>query len=143
MVKHTQTIRWQFADKFLSVFDHFLGLALKGFTYFTPTFHFYVTNLQSVVFWRFQMITSLAWNTSISTWIWTKLCYLEYLCNFFETIYVSKATSTYQYSNFYGFNPSCSDSWRREKINLNFYFHFSLGYLKRFYEALKDHRKTF
>ena len=30
MVKHTQTIRRQFADKlFESVFDHFIGLALK------------------------------------------------------------------------------------------------------------------
>ena len=28
MVKHTQTIRRHFADKFLSVFDHFVGLAL-------------------------------------------------------------------------------------------------------------------
>ena len=30
MVKHTQTIRRQFADDCLSVFDHFIGLALKG-----------------------------------------------------------------------------------------------------------------
>ena len=29
MIKHTQTICRQFADK-LSVFDHFVGLALKG-----------------------------------------------------------------------------------------------------------------
>ena len=29
MVKHTQTIRRQLADE-LSVFDHFVGLALKG-----------------------------------------------------------------------------------------------------------------
>ena len=29
MVKHTQTIRQQFADK-LFVFDNFVGLALKG-----------------------------------------------------------------------------------------------------------------
>ena len=29
MVKHTQTIRLQFSDK-LSLFDHFVGLALKG-----------------------------------------------------------------------------------------------------------------
>ena len=31
MVKHTQTIRRQIADE-LSVFDHFVGLALKGLT---------------------------------------------------------------------------------------------------------------
>ena len=31
MVKHTQTIRWQIADElFLSVFDHFVKLAVKG-----------------------------------------------------------------------------------------------------------------
>ena len=30
MVKHTQTIRRQFADELLSVFDHFMNLALKG-----------------------------------------------------------------------------------------------------------------
>ena len=32
---------------------------------------------------------------------------------------------------------------RREKINLNFYFHTSLWCLKRFYEGLKDLHKTF
>ena len=30
MVKHTQTIRWLFPTNCLSVFDHFVGLALKG-----------------------------------------------------------------------------------------------------------------
>ena len=30
MAQHTQTIRRQFADELLSVFGHFLGLALKG-----------------------------------------------------------------------------------------------------------------
>ena len=30
MVKQTQTIRWQQPTNCLSVFDHFLGLALKG-----------------------------------------------------------------------------------------------------------------
>ena len=30
MVKHTQTIRRQIADKCLSVLDHFVKLALKG-----------------------------------------------------------------------------------------------------------------
>ena len=30
MVKHTQAIRQQIADELLSVFDHFVGLALKG-----------------------------------------------------------------------------------------------------------------
>ena len=31
MVKHTQTIRWQQPTNCSSVFDHFAGLALKGF----------------------------------------------------------------------------------------------------------------
>ena len=30
MIKHTQTIRQLTADELLSVFDHFVGLALKG-----------------------------------------------------------------------------------------------------------------
>ena len=30
MVKHTQTIRWLLPMNCLSVFDHFVGLALKG-----------------------------------------------------------------------------------------------------------------
>ena len=30
MVKHTQTIQRQIADELFSVFDHFVGLALKG-----------------------------------------------------------------------------------------------------------------
>ena len=30
MIKHTQTIRWQQLTDYLSVFDHFVGLALKG-----------------------------------------------------------------------------------------------------------------
>ena len=33
MVKHTQTIRWQQPTHCLSVFDHFLWLALKGLKY--------------------------------------------------------------------------------------------------------------
>ena len=32
MVKHTQTIRWQQPTSCLSVFDHFVKLALKGLT---------------------------------------------------------------------------------------------------------------
>ena len=39
-------------------------------------------------------------------------------------------------------NPYRPDPGRRGKIDLNFYFHTSLWYLKRFYEGLKGH-KTF
>ena len=36
MVKHTQKILPQIADE-LSVFDHFLGLALQGLKWFLPS----------------------------------------------------------------------------------------------------------
>ena len=41
------------------------------------------------------------------------------------------------------FNPSHPDPGRREKLNLNFYFHTPLRCLKRFYEGLKGLHKTF
>ena len=40
-------------------------------------------------------------------------------------------------------NPSHLDPGRREKINLKFYYHTSLWYLKMFYEGLKSLHKTF
>ena len=46
MVKQTQTIRRQQPTKYLSVFDHFVALALKGlrnwaysYTYVSPLYH--------------------------------------------------------------------------------------------------------
>ena len=33
MIKHTQTIRWQLPTNCLSVFDNFVGLALKGLSF--------------------------------------------------------------------------------------------------------------
>ena len=33
MVKHTQTIRRQIPTNYLTVFDHFVGLVLKGLTF--------------------------------------------------------------------------------------------------------------
>ena len=33
MVKHTQTIRWLLSTNCLSMFDHSVGLALKGITF--------------------------------------------------------------------------------------------------------------
>ena len=38
MVKHTQTIRWQQPTNCLSMFEHFVGLALKGLTHFVSMF---------------------------------------------------------------------------------------------------------
>ena len=40
-------------------------------------------------------------------------------------------------------NPSHPNPRRREKINLNFYFHTSLWSLRRFYEGVKGFHKTF
>ena len=40
-------------------------------------------------------------------------------------------------------NPSCPDTERREKINLNFYFPTSLHCLERFHEGLKGLHNTF
>ena len=42
-----------------------------------------------------------------------------------------------------GLNPASSDLGRREKINLNFYFHTFLWCLKRFYEGFKGLYKAF
>ena len=39
MVKHTQTMRWQFVDELFGVFDHFVKLALKGLNSW-----YYITN---------------------------------------------------------------------------------------------------
>ena len=40
MVKDTQTIRGQQPTNYLSVFDHFVGLALKGLKKLLPTIGF-------------------------------------------------------------------------------------------------------
>ena len=41
------------------------------------------------------------------------------------------------------FDPSHPNPGRRKKIKLNFYFHFSLWCLKKFYEGLKAFLKPF
>ena len=48
MVKHTQTIRRQKPTNCLSVFDHFLGLTLKGLM---ANFNFYAVSILSVKEW--------------------------------------------------------------------------------------------
>ena len=53
MVKHTQTIRWLLPTNSLSVFDHFVGLALKGLILI-------VSNKPSIWMWIFACNT-LAW----------------------------------------------------------------------------------
>ena len=41
MVKHAGTYRWQQSTNCLSVFDHFVGLALKGLTLASDSAVFY------------------------------------------------------------------------------------------------------
>ena len=46
MVKHTQTIRWLLPRNCLSVFDHFVKLALKGWILsFISMFHFNISSI--------------------------------------------------------------------------------------------------
>ena len=45
MDKHTQTIRRNLSTNCMSVFDHFVGLALKGLTIFSEIILFYVTEV--------------------------------------------------------------------------------------------------
>ena len=47
MVKHAQTIRQQVADKLLSAFDHFVGLALKGLILYDS--YFYILKLLHMI----------------------------------------------------------------------------------------------
>ena len=57
MAKHTQTIRWQIADE-LSVFDHFVKLALKGLIYCTKIYNkatIYVNVLKLTPFSPFDL----------------------------------------------------------------------------------------
>ena len=46
MVKHTQTIRWLLPANCLSVFDHFVELALKGFLISLASNPFYIFQLE-------------------------------------------------------------------------------------------------
>ena len=46
MVKHTQTTRRQKPTNCLSVFDHFVGLALKGYLLRLSSFNSFLTDLR-------------------------------------------------------------------------------------------------
>ena len=50
MVKHTQTICWEEPTNCLSVFDHSVGLALKGLN-----LKFYFAFLSKIIFMYIQM----------------------------------------------------------------------------------------
>ena len=58
MVKHTQTIRWHKLTNYLNVFDHFVGLALKGLTHFRPMFiwHQYCKEYENIFDMIFQFV---------------------------------------------------------------------------------------
>ena len=59
------------------------------------------------------------------------------MSNIYDEVFFAKIV------NGYAVNPSLPHPGRREKINLNFYFHTSLWCLKKFFESLKGHHKTF
>ena len=48
MAKHTQTIRRLLSTNCLSVFDHFVGLALKGLTEVNITFFMQILLLKEI-----------------------------------------------------------------------------------------------
>ena len=50
MVKHTQTVRREQPTKCLSVFDHFVNLALKRLTFGLFELHSHVPNCRGVIF---------------------------------------------------------------------------------------------
>ena len=63
-----------------------------------------------------------------------------------EILFTRLEEGFFHYDKFYIsfiINPSRPNPGPREKINLNFYFHTSLRYLKRLYEGLKGFHKTF
>ena len=71
MVKHTQTICRLLATNCLSVFDHFVGLALKGLQNFSPMFHFYIP-------WRRQTTKSfLTYSRGTEVEHWAKMGYFS------------------------------------------------------------------
>ena len=53
MVKHTKTIRWQQLMNSLSVFDHSVGLALKGLMFCFPYHQSINTNTKNI----FNLVT--------------------------------------------------------------------------------------
>ena len=73
MVKHTQTIRQQQVTNCLSVFDHFVGLALKGLTGFSRYLSLGVKYLQ-ILFTR--IVTAI---TNLSLTIITGSFFIAFL----------------------------------------------------------------
>ena len=65
MVKHTQIIRWLLATNCLSVFDHFVVLALIGLTYNLQLYYKRGSGIDFFlwILWIF-LGTSFSWNTS-------------------------------------------------------------------------------
>ena len=69
---------------------------------------------------------------------------MNFLLGVFIDAFFSLGVVIYTYSIvLFRLNHSRPDPRWRENINLNFYFHTTLCYLKRFYEGLKDFHKTF
>ena len=117
MVKNTQTIRRQ-KPNYLSVFDHFVELALKRVTGFIPMYHFYTPEKlkKSVVFWRFQGVEK--WNNNVkyvNYKTWTALhknrsLKVNYKCNKNKNSNDKAAADLIKSFTIFYFAKSCSKS---------------------------------
>ena len=111
MVKHTQTIRRQQPTNCLSVFDHFVGLALKGLKFsnpfqFSPIFHFY--SLENP-----QKTSGVRKGTSA----WSSLCQ-AISCQCFHFIVLENTRKPLVPCFFQGYKMATIDSNRLKVISL-------------------------
>ena len=114
MVKHNQIICRLLPTNCLNVFDHFVGLAFKELS-LTNSCSAGISNTAIfVIAQTFPLMANIH-------------CFkLKFILNMLSLP-----------------APCISESCIQTKINLNFYFHTYLWYLKRFYEGLKGLHKTF
>ena len=75
MVKHTQTICWTLPTNCLSVFDHFVGLVLKGLSIVTLPPHQTTTKLLSAVLIKIKIWCYETWHAGnpIAS-LWKHIC---------------------------------------------------------------------
>ena len=85
MVKHIQTIRRQKPPNCLSVFDHFVKLALKGLSLSfravgTLELIYAIKCNKSMQFWTLRFYVLLWYNISLSLKFFSRLSYFRYIC---------------------------------------------------------------
>ena len=66
MIKHTQTIRRQLPTNCLTVFDYFVGLLLKGLTFFQIFWNIEKNMWISFSKWIFLETLQLQWSVPVS-----------------------------------------------------------------------------